>query len=251
MLKIKREGNKNTIRIAGGTSFGFSRALLAAIALAAAYHLLFYFLIDTKAPEKKSPFRDKEKLILAIEMNEAEESVLPQSARESIAIESLLGIKDQEFSLLVLPLCSLKGSSDLFTKNEEGAVIRSFFKLADREEKSLPSRERYYPSLELKLAGALSDPAQIALLNGDEGPLLPFGKDLKRYSCLFECIIDCLEGKVAACKLISGDIPESVKKKAEEKLASLRFKTSTPLPLIQGMIEVTINEEHPPMTKHF
>lgn len=243
-LKIKREGHKNLIHLSGKTSFGLSKTLLLALTLALVYHLLFFLLVDTGGSVREISHKEKGKIFVAIEMREMEEPVSYISEREALA-ESMLQSLTKEASPLLMPLSLAEAPADVLSENSDSTVYDIFLRESSRKERTLLPRKRYYPSLKIKLGGALSETGLISLANFAEPELHPFGELAERHIFVFECIVDCSSGKVASSRLFSGSTDERIRKQAEQSIASLSFKASTPLPLLKGLIEVTITEEKP------
>lgn len=244
MLKIKREGHKSSIRLSGRTSFGLSKALLIALALAVAYHLLFFFLVDTKGSVKDTPYREQKKVILSIEMNEAEEPASYIGERDALANHTLKDLTENTQPFL-LPMSRSEAQADIFAEGSVHSVYDIFLRETAKKERTLPSRKRYYPPLKITLGGALSDRSLITLLNSSQGELHPYGAQARRYLFVFECVVESASGEIASLKHVSGSSDAHLQKKAEEAIGSLLFKSHTPIPLVKGLVEVVITEEKP------
>ncbi|CRX37642.1 hypothetical protein [Estrella lausannensis] len=244
-LKIRREGgHKNLIHLSGKTSFGLSKPLLLALSLAVIYHLLFFLLVDTGRPDRETPYKEKGKVFVAIETREMEEPISYSGEREA-ETESLLQALTRQASPLLLPESLAEAPADILSEEKTDAVYAAFLKESAKKERALPSRGRYYPPLEIKLGGGLSETALITLTNFEEQKTRAFGERAKRHVFVFECIVDCSSGEVASSRLVSAYSDEPIRKKAETVIAALSFKANTPVPLIKGLIEVTITEENP------
>lgn len=228
MHRLKREGKRGQIRLTPGLSLGVSKELLLSLGGVIFLHILFFSIIKTKEEMiSGQPLRRSIALTFSID----EEP--PPSLKENFLNAAAIALLTEATSARPAPIGRFEpGSSILHFKESDFSVMQEWLH-ALVQEPLFKAASQFYPEMEYRLLGPLATHSFPA------SEIKAWDEPFLRYQCLYEICIEGRSGDVIFSRLVKGEAPLEILKKAESALSSLHFPSSNQ-PMIKGFIEIIV-----------